>query len=86
MYNVAESYYSQLQKITNSSTIIEAEKCDFTVQEYEKPKAKRVLKLVCSDGVQTVFAMEYKPIMFPCEPFIPGLKVRDIIIFVLFII
>lgn len=74
MVNIAESYYSQLQKIKRlASENLEVTEIDEKKQW--EPKAKRMLKLTCTDGIRLVYGMEYEPIPALCEPFIPGCKV-----------
>lgn len=83
--DVSESYYSQLEKLkrarSRNGAILAMEIDDEQTQE-EKTKTPawqkkkiRTLKLICTDGVNTVFAMEYEPILELQEPFVPGLKV-----------
>lgn len=71
--NVGESCYSQLQKIRNVCTTNE-DTAEAKPQTWE-PKSKRMLRLICTDGVQTIEGMEYKIIPTLREPFIPGFKV-----------
>ncbi|XP_065218685.1 recQ-mediated genome instability protein 1-like isoform X2 [Planococcus citri] len=71
--DVAESCYSQLLKIRNVNTS-NVEATETKPQDWE-PKKKRMLKLTCTDGVQTIYGMEYKLIPSLKEPFYPGFKI-----------
>lgn len=61
MYDIATSKYKQLCEIrkVNSENIEATEKEKST--EYE-PKARRMMQLCLTDGVQDVAAIEYKPL------------------------
>lgn len=74
MINVAESAYSQVQKIRK----LASENLEVTEIDEKKawePKPKRMLKLTCTDGIRQVYGMEYELIPALCEPYIPGCKV-----------
>ena len=69
IYDISISKYKQLEKIRNvSSENVEATENESTAQEDKfqawEPKSKRMLQLSLTDGVQDVFAIEYKPIRF----------------------
>jgi hypothetical protein len=63
MYDIASSKYKQLCEIRKISSenleVTEKEKSEKT--EWE-PKAKRMMQLCLTDGVQDVIAIEYTPV------------------------
>lgn len=79
--DISESCYSQLQKIRNVSLNTELPDENNTMPTW-KSKHVRLLKLTLTDGVQTIYGMEYEPIPALKEPFVPGFKV---VIFILII-
>lgn len=72
--DISESCYSQLQKIRNVSLNTELPDENNSMPVW-KSKHVRLLKLTLTDGVQTVYGIEYEPIPALKEPFVPGFKV-----------
>lgn len=61
MYDIANSKYKQLceiRKINNENLVIAEEE----KQAEWEPKARRMIQLYLTDGVQDITAIEYKPL------------------------
>lgn len=72
--DISESCYSQLQKIRNES--MNAELLDEkSILPTWQPKRSRLFKLTLTDGLHTIYGMEYEYIAALKEPFVPGFKV-----------
>ncbi|XP_043500021.1 recQ-mediated genome instability protein 1-like isoform X2 [Polistes fuscatus] len=77
MYDISTSKYKQLERIRNVSNVnIEATE-DVKPQIWE-PKAKRMLLLHLTDGLQDVIGIEYKTISSLQDTLIPGYKIMII--------
>ncbi|XP_015182071.1 PREDICTED: recQ-mediated genome instability protein 1-like [Polistes dominula] len=77
MYDISTSKYKQLERIRNVSNVnIEATE-DVKPQMWE-PKAKRMLLLHLTDGLQDVIGIEYKTISSLQDTLIPGYKIMII--------
>ncbi|XP_029675864.1 recQ-mediated genome instability protein 1-like isoform X1 [Formica exsecta] len=74
MYDIANSKYKQLCEIRkiNSENLIVAE--EERQAEWE-PKARRMIQLCLTDGVQDITAIEYKPLKQMTNMLLPGYKV-----------
>lgn len=61
MYDIASSKYKQLCEIrkVNSENLVVAEE---EKQAEWEPKARRMIQLYLTDGVQDITAIEYKPL------------------------
>ncbi|XP_011255186.1 recQ-mediated genome instability protein 1 isoform X2 [Camponotus floridanus] len=77
MYDIANSKYKQLceiRKINNENLIVPEEE---KPAEWE-PKARRMIQLYLTDGVQDITAIEYKPLKQMTNMLLPGYKVMII--------
>ncbi|XP_025416538.1 uncharacterized protein LOC112687804 isoform X2 [Sipha flava] len=71
--DVGQSCYSQYNVLVKRDTS-NTEIGDSKPAPWE-PKSRRMLKMMCTDGKQTVMAMEYEPLSCLKEPFISGFKI-----------
>ncbi|XP_072762932.1 recQ-mediated genome instability protein 1 isoform X2 [Anoplolepis gracilipes] len=77
MYDIANSKYKQLCEIrkVNSENLIVTEE---EKQAEWEPKARRMIQLCLTDGIQDITAIEYKPLKQMTTMLLPGYKVMII--------